>query len=413
MYGPCPALARQQIMNDGARDLRRGQAGVISMFGRSETNSAHALVMWNRVLILISAASACLWFLWPPGALSKPQTVQDETANRTDAIVRPATVTPEERETTALFKSAVPAVVHITTHSLQRDVFTLDAHEVRRGSGSGFVWDQAGHIVTNFHVIQGADTAVIAFNDQSTYRAVLVGVAPEKDLAVLKVEAPAVRLQSLKLGHSEVVDVGHKCFAIGNPFGLDHSLTTGVVSALGRQIKSATGLPIRDVIQTDAAINPGNSGGPLLDSAGQLIGVNTAIFSPSGAYAGIGFAIPVDTVRWVVPELIEHGRIIRPGLALSLAPDRLAQRLELSGVLVLEVQPGTAAAAGGLRPTRRTVHGDIELGDVITAVNDVPISTNHDYVLALEKHKVGQTVTLKVLRDHSTVELKVLLEATD
>jgi len=229
---------------------------------------------------------------------------------------------------------------------------------------SGFVWDESGHIVTNFHVIRDADIASVAFDDQRSYRAELVGVAPEKDLAVLRVEAPSQAMRPLPIGSSTDLEGGLKCFAIGNPFGLDHTLTTGIVSALGREIKSATGLPIKDVIQTDAAINPGNSGGPLLDSSGRLIGVTTAIYSPSGAYAGVGFAIPVDTVRWVVPELIQHGKIIRSGLALTPASDRVAQRLGLPGVLILEVKPGSSAAASclarqqfkHLRRTSRFIH---------------------------------------------------------
>jgi S1-C subfamily serine protease len=319
----------------------------------------------------------------------------------------------EEHITTAIFKGASPAVVHITTHSLETDVFSMNAYQIPRGSGTGFVWDQAGHIVTNYHVIKDADTATVAFDNQSSYPAKLVGVAPDKDLAVLLVQAPAQKRQTLPLGTSSEVEVGHKCYAIGNPFGLDHTLTTGVVSALGREIQSATGLPIKDVIQTDAAINPGNSGGPLLDSAGRLIGVNTAIFSPSGAYAGIGFAIPVDTVKWVVPELIQHGKIVRPGLAVTLASDRITRRLQLEGVLVLDVEPGSQAAAAGLRPTRRTPRGDILLGDLITAIDNVPIRAPHEFLLALEKYKVGQKVTFTVTRDGHPVQLAVPLEPTE
>ncbi len=319
----------------------------------------------------------------------------------------------EEHNTTAIFKGASPAVVHITTHSLETDVFSMNAYQIPRGSGTGFVWDQAGHIVTNYHVIKDADTATVAFDNQTSYPAKLVGVAPDKDLAVLLVQAPAEKRQTLPLGTSSAVEVGHKCYAIGNPFGLDHTLTTGVVSALGREIQSATGLPIKDVIQTDAAINPGNSGGPLLDSAGRLIGVNTAIFSPSGAYAGIGFAIPVDTVKWVVPELIKHGKIIRPGLAVSLASDRIARRLQLEGALVLDVEPKSAAAVAGLRPTRRTTRGAVLLGDLITAIEDMSVRSTQDLLLGLEKYKVGQKVTLTVMRDGHPLQLAVQLEATE
>jgi S1-C subfamily serine protease len=232
-------------------------------------------------------------------------------------------------------------------------------------------------------------------------------------LAVLRVDAPPERLRPIPVGSSQDLEVGLKAFAIGNPFGLDHTLTTGIVSALGREIESATGLPIKDVIQTDAAINPGNSGGPLLDVTGSLIGVNTAIYSPSGAYAGIGFAIPVDTVKWVVPELIQHGKVIRPGLAISIGADRLTKQLGMRGVLILDVAPRSSAAEVGLRPTRRTAFGEIVLGDIIVAVEDTPVSSAKDLLLAFEEHKVGDRVTLSVVRDRQKVEIEVELEATD
>jgi S1-C subfamily serine protease len=221
-------------------------------------------------------------------------------------------LTDDERETIALFEQASPSVVYITSLSVRRDLFTLNVLEIPQGTGSGFVWDDAGHIVTNFHVIQNADRAQVTLADRSTWVAELVGVAPAKDLAVLRIDAPAAKLRPLPVGSSEDLRVGQTVLAIGDPFGLDQTLTTGVISALGREIESVAQIPIRDVIQTDAAINPGNSGGPLLDSSGRLIGVNAAIYSPSGAYAGIGFSIPVDTVKWVVPELIEHGELRRP-----------------------------------------------------------------------------------------------------
>lgn len=319
----------------------------------------------------------------------------------------------DERRTIAIFKAASPSVVHITTHRVARDFFSLDIYKIPRGSGTGFVWDTKGHIVTNYHVIQDADVAYVAFDDQTSYPAKLVGVAPEKDLAVLIVDAKDTELRPLPLGASAELEVGLNSFAIGNPFGLDHTLTTGVISAVGREIESATGLPIRDVIQTDAAINPGNSGGPLLDSRGRLIGVNTAIYSPSGAYAGIGFAIPVDTVKWVVPELIKHGKVIRPGLAISMASDRLAKRIGIDGILVLDVAPSSRAEAAGLRPTRRTRAGEIILGDIIIGLNGDEISSTNELLLAFENYRVGDTVTLSVIRDRKPMTLRVELEATN
>ncbi len=236
-----------------------------------------------------------------------------------------------ERDTIELFRRTAPSVTFITSIARRRDFFSLNVYEIPQGTGSGFVWDDAGHVVTNFHVIRGSSRAQVTLADQSTWDATLVGAAPEKDLAVLHIEAPEELLNPVQVGTSSDLQVGQRVFAIGNPFGLDHTLTTGVISALGREIDSQTDQPIRDVIQTDAAINPGNSGGPLLDSGGRLIGVNTAIVSPSGAYAGIGFAIPVDTVNWVVPELITRGRIERPTLGVELAAEQLLARLGLEG----------------------------------------------------------------------------------
>ena len=319
----------------------------------------------------------------------------------------------DEQATIALFRTSSPSVVHITTHSVQQDFFSLNSYKMPRGSGTGFVWDNQGHIVTNFHVIRDADIAYVAFDDKRTLPAELIGYAPEKDLAVLRVQAPPEKLIPLPIGTSADLEVGLNAFAIGNPFGLDHTLTTGVVSALGREIESTTGVPIKDVIQTDAAINPGNSGGPLLDSSGRLIGVNTAIYSPSGAYAGIGFAIPVDAVKWVVPELIQHGKIIRPGLAVSFAPDRVSERFDLPGLLILDVKRRSNAAAAGLQPTRRTQLGEILLGDIIVGIDGAAIKTNADLQLALEDYQVGDRVTLKVFRNGQESEIEVELENTD
>jgi S1-C subfamily serine protease len=217
-------------------------------------------------------------------------------------------LTAAEKSVTALFEEATPSVVYITSVALRRDFFRFNVMEIPSGTGTGFVWDDRGNIVTNFHVIRDASRAEVTLADGSNWEATLVGYAREKDLAVLHIDAPRSRLQSIRIGTSSDLKVGQTVLAIGNPFGFDQTLTTGIVSALGREIDSTDGVPIRDVIQTDAAINPGNSGGPLLDSAGRLIGVNTAIVSPSGGYAGVGFAIPVDTVNWVVPQLIAHGR---------------------------------------------------------------------------------------------------------
>jgi len=357
------------------------------------------------LLVLGTMASALIWRFIADGAgLLDPRAVPRSITPRGDLAA-------EEKTTISLFRQASPSVVNITTIAVQRDLFTLNLYQIPEGTGSGFVWDGGGNIITNFHVIQNADAAQVTLADQSSWKAQVVGVAPDKDLAVLRIDVPSSRLRPIPIGASKDLQVGQKVFAIGNPFGLDQTLTTGVISALGREIESVTRRPIQGVIQSDAAINPGNSGGPLLDSAGRLIGVNTAIYSPSGASAGIGFAIPVDTVNRIVPELIRYGKVIRPGIGVQIAEEQLAERLGVSGVLIVEVLPGSAAAKAGLRPTRRERSGRVRLGDVIVALDGKKVQTPNDLFLALEKYRVGDVVDVSLLRDGKTVQAKVRLEA--
>jgi S1-C subfamily serine protease len=314
-----------------------------------------------------------------------------------------------EKANIALFQHASPAAVFITSLAVQQNVFSLDEKEIPQGAGSGFIWDRQGHVVTNYHVVQSADATKVTLADQSTWDARVIGVAPEKDLAVLKIEAPAAKLTPLPLGSSETLKVGQSVFAIGNPFGFDQSLTTGVVSALGREIQSVAGSPIRDVIQTDAAINPGNSGGPLLDSSGRLIGVNTAIYSPSGANSGIGFAIPERDVAWVVPDLIRYGRVQRPTLGVEPVPENLAQRLGIDGVVIYRVDRGTGADRAGLQGLRRAAFGRVELGDVILTIDGQRVASSGDLLVALEGKAAGQTVRVGLLRRNRRVEVPVQL----
>jgi S1-C subfamily serine protease len=317
----------------------------------------------------------------------------------------------DEKSTIELFKRASPSVVYITTLS-RRAVNFFEMTEVPQGTGSGFLWDRQGHVVTNFHVLQGSDSSVVTLSDQSNWKAAVVGVEPDKDLAVLRISAPADKLPPILVGTSKGLQVGQKVFAIGNPFGLDETLTTGIVSALGRTIDAVTGRKIQNVIQTDAAINPGNSGGPLLDSAGRLIGVNTQIASPSGASAGIGFAVPVDTVNEVVPELIAHGRIVRPRLGIVPATEGIARQLGVTGVLVLSVQEGSGAAKAGLQGTERDREGSLILGDIIVGVAGKDVASYDDLVTALEKQKVGDTVPVKIVRNDRTLTVAVVLMAS-
>ncbi len=315
----------------------------------------------------------------------------------------------EEQAVVELFRTASPSVVFITTAAVRRDAFSMNLFEIPRGMGSGFLWDDRGHVITNYHVVQGADRAQVTLADHSNWPARLVGRSAEKDLAVLQIEAPAARLRPLPIGRSADLQVGQAVFAIGNPFGLDQTLTTGVISALGREIQSLAGVPIRGVVQTDAAINPGNSGGPLLDSGGRVIGVNTAIFSPSGAYAGIGFAIPVDTLAWVAPELIRHGRVVRPTLGVQVASDALARDLGLEGALVVNVVPGSGADRAGLRPTRFDRLGRVDLGDVIVAVDGKPVASDADLLFLLERREPGERVRVTVERGGRRRDVAVVL----
>ena len=317
-----------------------------------------------------------------------------------------------ERDTVELFRRAAPSVTYITSITRRRDMFSFNVYEIPSGTGSGFVWDKQGHIVTNFHVVRGSTGVQVTLADQSTWEAVPVGLAPEKDLAVLRIEAPEELLQPLEIGSASDLQVGQQVFAIGNPFGLDQTLTTGVISALGREIDSQADWPIRDAIQTDAAINPGNSGGPLLDSGGRLIGVNTAIVSPSGAYAGIGFAIPVDTVNWVVPELINRGRIERPTLGVELASEQLMARWRLEGALVTGLYRGSGAERAGLQPTYRDRRGRLVLGDLIVSLDGRPVASGLDLILLLERYRPGDRVVVGVERDGRRRDTEVELGPT-
>jgi S1-C subfamily serine protease len=344
-------------------------------------------------------------------AAAPPAEARSEAAPR--AIAPRGALAADELANIELFKRLSPSVVHITSLGVQRDIFSMNVQQVPRGTGTGFVWDEQGHIVTNFHVIQGASAARVTLSDQSSFEAKLVGAFPDRDLAVLRIEAKG-RLPPIPLGTSRDLQVGQRVYAIGNPFGLDQTLTTGIVSALNREIESFNSRTIRGVIQTDAAINPGNSGGPLLDSAGRLIGVNTQIASPSGASAGIGFAIPADEVNRIVPRLIRDGRFVRPSLGVAAGPAQLQRALQLpAGVTVVQVVAGTPAAKAGLQPFRRGNRGEIISGDVITAINDEPVKDMDDVLSLLEKRAPGDSVTLSIWRAGQTRKQTVVLSVSE
>jgi S1-C subfamily serine protease len=320
----------------------------------------------------------------------------------------------DELATVELFRRLSPSVVHITTVAAQRDFFSPNVMQVPRGTGTGFVWDRQGHIVTNFHVIQGGTGARVTLADQSTYEARLVGSYADRDLAVLRITAPAEKLPPIAIGTSRDLLVGQRVIAIGNPFGLDQTMTTGIVSALNREIDSFNNRTIRGVVQTDAAINPGNSGGPLLDSAGRLIGVNTQIASPSGASAGIGFAIPVDEVNRVVPRLIRDGRVVRPALGITAAPAEFGRAWQLpEGVAIVQMAANGPAARAGLRPFQRARDGGIVLGDIVTAVDGKAVKDLDDVLTLIEEKNPGDTVTLSVTRSNEQRQVRVQLQASE
>jgi S1-C subfamily serine protease len=374
---------------------------------------------WPRV-ILIGAATASLISIFPVAHVDAAEWgkplggAYDGLEGKPRPVTpAPAKLGPDERAAMAVFERAAKSVVFIANTAIQRDIWYFNVMEVPQGSGTGFVWNKQGHIVTNFHVIYGADAIKVMLSDRSEHRAKLVGADPDHDLAVLQIQTPKSLLEPLAIGSSHDLRVGQKVLAIGNPFGLDHTLTTGVVSALGRTIKSMSNRTIEGVIQTDAAINPGNSGGPLLDSSGRLIGVNTQIVSPSGAYAGIGFAVPVNMVNRIVPELIKHGKLIRPGLGISLVPDSIAKRWGIKGLIIGKVGRGGGADRAGLRGARKTVTGRIVLGDIVVSVDGKLVETIDDLMDVMEKYKVGDRVKVGMIRNNKRHSAKVTLQAVN
>lgn len=321
---------------------------------------------------------------------------------------------PDELATVNLFLENSPSVVNISNVATARNTFTMDVLKIPQGTGSGYVWDEQGHVVTNWHVVRGASEVQVALVDQRVYKAKLVGADPDKDTAVLKLEIPADKAKELKpvaLGNSANLYVGQKVYALGNPFGLDHTLTQGIISGLNRELATGFRGPIRDVIQTDAAINPGNSGGVLLDSKGRLIGMNTAIADPTGAgiSSGVGFAIPIDTVKPLVEQILKYGRVIRPVLGVTIAPPQTLRQLGQEGVLVVDVPPGSPAYRGGMRPTQRDPVGRLVLGDIITGINGKPVRQQQDLFAVLDDCKVGDSIKVEVLRDGKAKTLSVSL----
>ena len=339
-------------------------------------------------------------------------------------------LTAEEQATINLFQKNTPSVVYITNLAQRRDVFTLNIQEAPQGAGSGIVWDNSGHVVTNYHVINGASKVNVTFQDQDVYPATVVGFDEDKDIAVLLVDYSNPVDGGSRPTNKTAIHGDHRgnCATSANwkqlrpsrrparvrhrePLRLDHTLTTGVISGLGREIQSGnTGRPIDGIIQTDAAINPGNSGGPLLDSSGRLIGINTAIYSTSGSSSGVGFALPSDMVSGIVEQIIKFGRVTRPIMGITFAPDGAVEQLGLGGVLVLDAREGGPAWRAGVKATSRDQAGRLILGDVIVELDGNLIKNSTDLYRTLDKLSVGQSVVLKVMRGEVKVDLDITLD---
>jgi S1-C subfamily serine protease len=364
------------------------------------------------VALLAAAAGGCTFELVPANAAGEPGEARPALAAQRGQAPEPyADLRPDEQAVVDLFEGTSPSVVYITTVTRRRDFFgRVTGGEVPLGTGTGFVWDQDGHIVTNYHVVQGRSSAIrVVMHDQTSYMAQPVGGSARHDLAVLRIDAPADSLRPVRLGDSDRVRVGQSAYAIGNPFGYSATLTTGIISALNRQIEGLTSDIIEDVIQVDAAINTGNSGGPLLDSRGRVIGINSQIASPSGTSAGIGFAIPVNTVTRVVPQLIAHGEYTpaRLGISTDQQLNRyVTARLGVNGVVVREVNPGSGAARAGLRGTEPNAN---QLGDIIVRIDGEPVQSFRALRLVLDRYQPGDEVEVTVSRDGDLLDVVVPL----
>ena len=331
------------------------------------------------------------------------------------SITDPSLAT-DEQNNIEVYKATAPGVVYIQSTTTVRDFFGMFSRPVE-GAGSGSIIDEQGNILTNYHVIADAEKLTVSFGSGKNYPAKVVGRDPDTDLAVIKLlETPKEALTIVPMGDSDKLIVGQKVLAIGNPFGLDRTLTTGVISGLQRPIRALNGRQIEGAIQTDASINPGNSGGPLLDSHGRMIGINSQIESPSGASAGVGFAIPINIAKRVVPELVKNGEVRRPKLGVTTrAVESLSNQVRLpvsSGALIINVVPDSGAARAGLRGIVQTEDGDVEIGDIIVGLDGQKVSNNDDLYRALDKHQVGDTVNVEIYRDGRQMTVPVKLTET-
>lgn len=336
----------------------------------------------------------------PPQALALSESLDSAV----ELVTRRGDLQAEEIATIELFSQNTSSVVNITNIVNARKPYSTNIFEIPLGQGSGFIWDGAGHIVTNFHVIRGSSAIRVTLIDQNTYPATVVGADPSRDIAVLKLDAPQEVLHKLKpvelAKDTSSLYVGQKVFALGNPFGLDHSLSSGIISGLNRELAEDGGVRIKNAIQSDCSINPGNSGGPLLASNGKVVGINTAIVDPTGkgGFNGIGFAIPIADAKGVVEQILQYGRVIRPALGITVAPPSALRQLGLEGVLILEVPSGSPAAAAGMIGISRDSYGRLVLGDIIVAIDGKTVKNQGDLFDILDGLKVGQTIRIDSLK---------------
>jgi len=373
----------------------------------SHTPNPYTLLRSIRLLLVVLISVMILFFLLP-----RFEHTWLSMHAEPRAITPRGELHSSEKTNIEIFRQSSPSVVYITTLTNTFNPWTRDITRIPRGTGSGFIWDRDGHIITNYHVLQGASEIQIHLSDQRTFKAVLVGASPDHDIAVLRIPINGHIPDPLSLGNSHDLQVGQITYAIGNPFGLDQTLTTGVVSALNRSLYNDNGSVIKGLIQTDAAINPGNSGGPLLDSAGRLIGINTAIYSPSGAYAGIGFAVPVDTVNRIVPQLIAHGHYQKPKLGITINEEintHISNKLGIKGVVIVDVQRGSPAHSAGLKGAK-VLGNEVIAGDVILTIDGHSVEDTKALLERLEHYRVGDQVEVAFLRDTQKKKASLILQ---
>jgi S1-C subfamily serine protease len=373
-----------------------------------------------RQLVLLAFASAliavgavvCLTNLGGFLQFRDSNTVAAEDTPTPQGISNPQTVS-DEQNSIEVYKSLSPGVAFITTSTQAQNIWG-DESETEKGNGSGSVIDAQGHILTNFHVIEGATKLTVSFGGEKTYPAKIVGGDPDTDLAVIQIEPGTDKLTVVPLGDSDQLEVGQKVLAIGNPFGLDRTLTTGVISGLQRPIRARNGRTIEGAIQTDASINPGNSGGPLLDKFGRMIGINSQILSPGGGSVGVGFAVPVNIAKRIVPQLVQYGEVRRPKLGATLySVEQLVERgIQMpvqKGLLIRSVSPGGSAAGAGLRGLSQDASGELVLGDIITTIDGTKVTSLDDLYKVLDKKQIGDTVQVEIYRNNKVQTIPVKL----